>query len=165
MLSLSTSLLTRDLVDEWSQSDEFELIDLDDIDLIEPMFEYNLGVSTDSTETIPIENFLAYYSAWGARIPNPHALRDYLRRYPEIAELTRFVFESIYRCFDYKTQLSLEVQDDEAPDSEYLAALIRSPEYDDKFIDQMRTIREKYYSFLNKSNGWFLLTTDFCPPE
>jgi len=165
MTCLSTALSREDRFIDWPYQGESELIVLDSLDSGEALFDYELGASTCGAETIPIENFLIYYYAWGAKIRNPDKVRDYLLHYPEIAELARFVFESVYRSFDHKTQLILELQDDDIPNSDYLAAMIRVPEYDNEFVDQMRTIREKYYDFLNKANGWFLLTTDFCPLE
>jgi len=75
------------------------------------------------------------------------------------------VSDEVYQYFDFRAQLSLEVQDEGVPDSEYLTIYVRVPEYDDSVMDRIREIRECYYDSLSEMTGWFILTTDFSPPR
>lgn len=121
--------------------------------------------STSSSELAPAEDILDYFSRSKAKIVKPSKVRDYFRRYPEIAELSRDVSKLVHRRFDFRAQLSLEIQNDDVPDSEYLTIYIRVPEYDNSVMDRIREIRECYYDSLNNLTGWFLLTTDFSRPR
>jgi len=121
--------------------------------------------STGGSISVPVEDILRHFRALKAKIEFPLKVRDYLYRYPEIAELSRKVSDVVYQYFDFRAQLSLEIEDDEVPDSEYLVIYIRVPEYDNSVMDRIRKIRESYYDSLNNMNGWFLLTTDFAHPR
>lgn len=115
--------------------------------------------------SVPIENVLRYFLRLGAKIESPSMVRDYLYRYPDIAKLARFVSEQVYSSFDFMAQLSLEIEDDEVPGSEYLVIYVRVPEYDHSVMNRIRKIRESYYDLLDITTGWFLLTTDFSHPR
>ncbi len=116
-------------------------------------------------ESKRVEEILNYFRNLRAVIKNPSEVRRYLYRYPEIAELSCFVSEQVYRYFDSNAQLCLDITDDDVPDSEYLAIYLRVPKYDDSVMDRIREIRESYYDSLNNTTGWFLLTTDFSHPR
>lgn len=120
-------------------------------------------IPTSSAESISIEEILNYFHAKKTKIISPSRVRDYLRNYPEIAELSRRVSDIVYQYFDFRAQLCLEVRDYDDPESEYLALYIKVPEYDDSVMDRIREIRESYYDVLDDATGWFLLTTDFAP--
>ncbi len=119
--------------------------------------------STSSSELAPVEDILNYFRRSRTKIVMPSKIRDYLLRYPEIAELSRDVSELVHERFDSSAQLSLEIQDDYNPDYEYLALYIRVPDYDDSVMERIRQIREQYAELLAEMTGWFLLTTDFAP--
>lgn len=161
-MSFSTTL-ERSQFEDWPQS--IETVELVQSHTDHGGFIYESTIPTGSAETIPIENFLTYFCALGARIPNPSKVRDYLSRYPDIAELSRFVSDSVYRHFDFKTQLSLEIHSEDDPNSEYLALFLRVQDYDGSVMDRIDRIQESYYDLLNGMTGWFLFTTDFCSPR
>lgn len=121
--------------------------------------------STGASISDQIEGILRYFRSLGANIVSPNEVRDYLDRYPEIIEISRNVFDAVYQYFDFKAQLSLEIEDDEVPNSEYLVMYIRLPEYDNSVMDRIREIRDSYYALLDNTTGWFLLTTDFGSPR
>jgi len=122
--------------------------------------------STESSDSANTEEILSHFKTLNAKIEVPSKVRSYLYRYPEIAELARTVSDLVYQYFDYKTQLSVEVRDDESDqESNYLVFYIRVPEYDDSVMDRIRQIRERYYDSLDGVAGWFLLTIDFTAPR
>jgi hypothetical protein len=122
-------------------------------------------ISTESSILAPVEDILAHFHTLKAKIVSSLEIRDYLYRFPEIAELSRKVADDVYKYFDFRTQLSLEIEDDEVPNSEYLVMYVRVPEYDNSVMDRIRKIRDSYYYLLDNTTGWFLLTTDFSPPR
>lgn len=122
-------------------------------------------LSTGGSILVPVEDILRHFDALKAKIASPRKVRDYLYRYPEIAELSRKVSDAVYQYFDFRVQLSIEIEDDDVPDSEYLVMYIRVPEYESSVMDRIRKIRESYYNSLNTTAGWFLLTTDFAHPR
>ena len=123
------------------------------------------SLSTGGSISVPVEDFLSHFCALKAKIVQPLKVRDYLYSYPDIAELSLKVSDSIYQYFDFRAQLSLEIEDDEVPNSEYLVMYVRVPEYDNSVMDRIRKIRDGYYALLDNTTGWFLLTTDFNPPR
>jgi hypothetical protein len=130
--------------------------------LARPFKEQN---TTSSAESIFAEEILNHFYMRGDKIISPLRVSEYLRNYPEIAELSKRVSDEVHQYFDFRAQLSLGVQDDGVPDSDYLTIYIRVPEYDNSVMDRIRMIRESYYDLLNNMTGWFLLTTDFSPPR
>jgi hypothetical protein len=134
-------------------------------EIVDPKQEEDLPQEESFAMSAQVEYILRYFEMLGARIESPSKVRDYLYRCPGIAILAGFVSEQIYNGFDFKAQLSLEVQDDEVPDSEYLTIYVRVPEYNNSVMDRIRKIRESYYDSLNNMTGWFLLTTDFSSPR
>ena len=95
----------------------------------------------------------------------PSKVRNFLYSHPDIAGLANIVSEKVYDNFDIGVQLSLEIEDDDVPNSEYLVLNVRVPEYDNSVMDRIRKIRERYYDSLDDMSGWFLLTTDYCSPR
>jgi hypothetical protein len=130
--------------------------------LVRPFKEQS---STSSAESFFVEEVLNHFHTLGAKINSPSIVGEYLRNYPEIAELSKKVSDEVYRYFDFRAKLYLEVRDHDDPDSEYLALYIRVPEYNDSVMERIEEIRERYYSSLNDMAGWFLFTTDFCHPR
>ena len=123
------------------------------------------SISKTNSEATRVEETLKYFHNLKGIVENPSRVRQYLYRYPDIAKLARFVSDEVYQYFDFRAQLSLEVQDEGVPDSEYLTIYVRVPEYDDSVMDRIREIRECYYDSLSEMTGWFILTTDFSPPR
>jgi hypothetical protein len=121
--------------------------------------------STSSAESSFAEEVLNHFNMLGAKIILPAMVGAYLRKYPEIAELAKKVSMEVYQNFDFRAKLYLEVRDYDDPDSEYLALIIRVPEYNDSVMGRIEEIRESYYSSLDDMTGWFLFTTDFYPPR
>lgn len=118
-----------------------------------------------NVESIRVEEVLNYFRDMKTVIEEPSKVRRYLYSHPEIADLSRFVAEKVSRYFDYSAQLCLTVNGDHNPDSEYLALFLRVPNYDDTVMDRIGNIQKSYFDLLSTMTGWFLFTTDFCPPR
>jgi len=121
--------------------------------------------STATAESALIEEVLNHFRILKTKIETPSRVREYLYRHPEIAELSKDVSDLVYLYFDFKTQLSLEVVEDDDQEGEYLALYLRVPEYDESVMDRIKIIQESYYPLLSQMTGWFLFTTDFFPPR
>jgi hypothetical protein len=119
--------------------------------------------STGGTISDPIECILRNFRTLGVTIVTSSTVFEYLYNYPDIAKLSSDVSTRVYQIFDSSAQLFLEVRDSDDPYSEYLALIIRVPEYNDLVMERIEGIRESYYSLLDDMTGWFLFTTDFYP--
>lgn len=160
--SLISEVYLPDLYLSNSDTPRYEVVNLEQ-EYDSPSEEAPL--STEGSISVTVEDVLRHFRALKAKIVSPLKVRDYLYRYPEIAELSRKVSNAVYQYFDFRAQLFMEIEDDEVPDSEYLVIYIRVPEYDNSVMDRIRKIRESYYDSLNNTTGWFLLTTDFAHPR
>jgi hypothetical protein len=124
-----------------------------------------MSSSTSGSISDSIEDILRNFKALGITIQTSLNLFKYLYNFPDIAGLARDVSNLVYRHFDSSAKLFLEVRDSDDPDSEYLALVIRVPEYNDGVMERIEQIRESYYSLLDDMAGWFLFTTDFQSPR
>ncbi len=136
---------------------------LEKYEIIAPNQEGDFLQDGSYAMSILIENILNHFLALRAEIVSPSKVLEYLYQYPEIAELSKYVSDLVYRHFDFKTQLSLEIINDEDNDGDYLALYLRVPKYDESVMDRIKIIQERYYPLLSQMSGWFLFTTDFGP--
>lgn len=112
-----------------------------------------------------IDALLKDLASRDVRVSDLLEVRGYLYRYPEMADLLDHAIDSVHSHFASPLQLNLEVYRDPESNDRYLLLSLRLPEYDDTVMERIRIIRKEYSSFLAGATGWFLLTTDFSPPE
>lgn len=135
---------------------------------LEPEFNSSMeGASSLKSSAIsdPIEDILINLHELGVTVVSSFKVFEYLYKFPDVAKLSGEVSNLVYQYFDSNAKLHLEVRDPDDPDCEYLALIIRLPEYNDGVMEQIEKIRERYYSLLDDIAGWFLFTTDFRPPR
>lgn len=122
--------------------------------------------SQNSTDvTSEIEAALSRLGSEGIVIPQPATVRDYLLRYPDIADLLPSVSKVARDRLGMRTQLSLEVYRDPEIDDEYLTLYVRQDNYDEHILDLIESISAEYEDKLAGRSGWLLVTTDFRPPR
>jgi hypothetical protein len=96
-------------------------------------------------------------------IAHPSAVRDYLLHYPDMADLVPIFCDIVREQLGVRTQLSLEVYIDPEIDDTYLILYARRACYETDFWTKIDEVSEKICSWLGKSSGWFVVTTDFKP--
>jgi hypothetical protein len=119
--------------------------------------------STDVTSEI--EAALSWLGSEGIVIPQPAAVRDYLLRYPDMADLLPLVCKVARERLGKDTQLSLELYRDPEIDDEYLTLYVRQENYDEHILEMLESVSAEYEEKLTESSGWLLVTTDFRPPR
>ena len=117
----------------------------------------------DSGITPRIEKTLDCLKLLNVRIPQPDKIRDYLIYHFDMVYLLPNISEMACLKFGTQAQLSLELNQD-PEDDEYIILYVRQDHYDESVMRQIKQIRKEYERMMAKSSGWFLLTTDFCPP-
>ncbi|MFZ2471822.1 MAG: hypothetical protein WAW52_07765 [Methanothrix sp.] len=121
---------------------------------------------TICAESAFIEETLNHLHTMGAQIETPSEVRNYFYKYSDIAKLAWVVSDQVCQMFDSNTQLSISVIDEEdEPDTEYLAIYLRTQSYDDCVMAKIVKIQESYYDSLSQMTGWLLFTTDFTLPR
>lgn len=99
------------------------------------------------------------------RIPNPPEVREYLLRYPDLANVLPFVCKIARERVGIHPKLYLEVYHDPEIEDEYLTLYVRQQHYDEEILDTIEDIRTQYEAYLARKSGWLLVTTDFRPPS
>lgn len=122
------------------------------------------GLNLPSSFTWRIQEELITLECLGVRIPDPAEVFDYLVRFPEmgpvVVKVARLAAEKLPDA-----QLTLQVYHDPEIEDEYLTLYARFASYDETTMEKIRAVREKYRPLVRNTSGWFLLTTDFRPPE
>jgi hypothetical protein len=119
----------------------------------------------DIAITTEIESALKWLRDRDIGIAHPSAVRDYLLRYPDMANLLYFFCSTAQKGFGVRTQLSLEVYIDPEIEDTHLTLYARQTPYEDDFWRKVERVSETIRPFLEKSSGWFIVTTDFAPPK
>ncbi len=125
----------------------------------------SLPIQDTDSKTFRIEKALNELHHYQVEIPEPVKVRDYLSRYPDLANLLPFVCRVALERLGVETELSLEVYHDPEIEDVHLALYIRQKTYDENLLDIIKEIRKQYSSYLTRVSGWLHLTTDFCPPK
>ncbi|MCI0329525.1 MAG: hypothetical protein L0196_01025 [candidate division Zixibacteria bacterium] len=111
-----------------------------------------------------IESTLSDLSFYGALIPRPSEVRDYLVKNLDLVGLLPLIFRLVLREFDVSYQFSLEVYHDPEIEEEHLVFYIRQDKYQKNIIEKIRRVRAQYQKLLIGKSGWLLVTTDFQLP-
>ena len=118
------------------------------------------GITPKIEETL---NYLKFLT--NVEIPQPDKIRDYLTYHLDMAYLLLKTSEMARLKFRSPVQLSLELHQDPEVDDEYLTLYVRQNEYDESVMKRIKQVRKEYGKIIANLSGWFLLTTDFCPPR
>jgi hypothetical protein len=112
-----------------------------------------------------VQSALSELVLLGVTIPRPSEVKDNLLRYPDLIDLLLPVSVTTRQRFGPEAQLSLEVYRDPEVQDSYLALYVRQDRYDDTVMERITQICAGYEQELADRSGWFLVTTDFCPPR
>lgn len=99
------------------------------------------------------------------RIPRPAEVRDYLLRYPDVISSIRNASQMAVAEFTDNEVLSLELYVDPEIDDRYLTLYIRQVPLTPNFYERVREVGDNYLCEFDGTGGWFLVTTDFQPPQ
>lgn len=123
--------------------------------------------SQQPTESIETESIIIKL-LWdlrqqGVLLTHPEEIYDYLLRFPDLIGV---IYEVVLMACTYlqDAQLSLEVYRDPEIDDEHLVLYARWRVYDERTMDQIRSVRDRYRPLLAGKSGWLILTTDFQQP-
>jgi|GEM_PF-629832 len=111
-----------------------------------------------------IKRLLESLVSQGVRIGQLRKTYEYLMRFPEMMDVVEQAV-SLARDHLPAAQLQLEVYQDPENEDEHLVLYARFPRYDAATMESIRSVRALYRPLLSGKSGWFLLTTDFRPPE
>ena len=92
-------------------------------------------------------------------------LTDYLKEYPDLTQVIQLACEKAREEFVIPDQLSLEIFFDPESDDKYPTLYVRQEVYNEDIMDRIEKVSETFESFLEKSESWFLVTTDFANPK
>lgn len=121
-------------------------------------------VVTDSF-TSQIEELFRYLVDIWVAIPRPSEVREYLFLCPDIIHIVLIACKAARDIVGREPQLSLEIYSDPEIDYKYLVLYIRQESYSEDILDKIDRIRSRYVHYLAGTQGWFLVTTDFCSPK
>ena len=97
------------------------------------------------------------------RLENPHRIREYLLRFPELLDVIPRAVNAAKRHFP-EAQIVMEVYQDPEIADRYLVLYIRLKHYDDSVINRLQKAESEYLDQLVNRAGWIQLTTDFREP-
>lgn len=89
-------------------------------------------------------------------------LTDYLKEYPDLIQVVRLACEKAGEEFEFPDQLFLDMFYDPESDDKYPTLYVRQEVYDENIMDRIEKVSETFESLLERSEGWFLITTDFA---
>ena len=111
-----------------------------------------------------VENSLRQLGASDVQLPQLSEIRDYLIHHPELADIVLHAARAARETIGGQAQLSLEMYLDPEVEDSYPTLCIRKDEYAEDIFNLIQEIRSTYEPDLAGKSGWFLVTTDLCPP-
>jgi len=101
----------------------------------------------------------------GIVIPRPVEVQAYLEHNADLYDIVLSASKNVIERFAGNAPLSLELYRDPEIEDEYLTLCVRQEHYDSDVLDKLNDISTSFDSQLCLTPGWFLITTDFQPPE
>ncbi len=99
-------------------------------------------------------------------VPRPDAVNQYVRAYPELADLARDMATALVEEFrGERSEIELDLYQDPEIDDRYLVFYVRLPEYDDSLMPRIRTISEQVDSRVPPTPEWVHVSTDYRPAQ
>ena len=96
-------------------------------------------------------------------VRSPHAIRDYLSKYPDIIDVVPQAIGAAKRHFP-EAQIVADVYQDPQINDQYLVLYVRLKNYDDSFIERLENAEADFLNQLAGKSGWIQLTTDYRKP-
>ncbi len=115
--------------------------------------------------TREIEDFLGRLQQRGVRINRIEEIREYLRQFPDMIEVTEKIVREASIHLPAEARFALEVYQDPEIKDEHLVLYVRFKNYPPNVMEEIRSVREKCRAYLVGRRGWLHLTTDFYPAE
>ena len=113
----------------------------------------------------PVESLLEQLRRNGIRLPRPAEVRDYLLRYPDVISSIRNACQMTIAEFAGEAVLSLELYVDPEIDDRYLTLYVRQTVNAPNLYERVQRVGESYLCEFDGTGGWFLVATDFQPPQ
>jgi hypothetical protein len=122
-------------------------------------------LETSVAATAPVDELLRQLRAMNVRLPHLAEVRNYLLRYPDVISSIRNASQMAAKEFTNEAVLSLELYVDPEIDDRYLTLYLRQAESAPNFYERVRYVGDNYLCEFDGTGGWFLVTTDFQPPQ
>ncbi len=100
----------------------------------------------------------------GVEIECTDEVQRYLRCYPELMEAVQAMSLAARQKFPDAQLVQTVYQDPEVED-EFLSLFVRRDTYDGSETATIRRIHDEFRSLTQSLSGWFLILTDFQPPQ
>ena len=97
------------------------------------------------------------------KTPNPINLYNFLIEHQDLVDIIAFACSDTVKQFNDTTTFTLVICTDD--NERYLELLIRQNPYQKNILEVIDKISEKFENLLVSRTGWFMITTDFNPPD
>lgn len=98
------------------------------------------------------------------QIENYENVQEYLSQFPNLMEVILIAVRAARKRLP-SAQLILNVYNDPEIEDRYLVIYVRSPVYDDDFMNKLEEAEGEFINDLVDKEGWLQLSTDFRKPE
>ena len=122
-------------------------------------------VESAAPAAVSVDALLNQLRATGVRIPRPVEVCDYLQRYPDVISSVRNASRMAVAEFADEAVLSMEVYVDPEIDDRYLTLYVRQAALAPNLYERVQRVGESYLREFDGTGGWFLVATDFQPPQ
>lgn len=97
-------------------------------------------------------------------VPRPDAVAEYLRAHPDVTAIVGEMAAAVVQELrGERSEIVLEVANDDYVDETYLVFNVRLPTYDERFVERLDSVVEPFDDRFAVTDGWVLVTTDFVP--
>ena len=96
-------------------------------------------------------------------VPSPHAIREYLSKFPDIMDVIPQAIDAAKRHFP-EAQIVADVYQDPEIDDQYLVLYVRLEHYVDSFMERLENAEAEFLNQLAGKSGWIQLIADYHKP-
>ncbi len=100
----------------------------------------------------------------GVFVEGANLVRRYLHSYPELIDTVRVMCQAVRQEFP-DACLTLTLYQDPEVEDEFLSLFVRRELYDGSETARIRHIQNQFREKTQSTSGWFLVLTDFQPPQ